>query len=788
VRSLRAHIERPDVRLLVVTGPGGVGKTRLAVAAAAEAAREFVDGIRFVALAPIRAPDLVVPAIAATLGVRDDPGQPPREGLLELLRQQCALLLLDNFEQVASAATDLVDLLAACPRIKMLVTSRAVLQAYGEHEFPLAPLSLPGGSAAGSIEQLRESEAVRLFEVRARAADPDFRLSADNAAAVAEICRRLDGLPLAIELAAARIRLLPPSAMLTRFGRRLPLLVGAARGVPDRQRTLRNTIDWSYDLLNEREKALVRQLAVFVGGWTLHAAQVVVSTTDAAGTATTWSEHELMDGVQSLLDKSWLRPEPGSVGPDREPRFGMLETIAEYALDTLDEHGETDAVLQRHAGYFIRLAEEADPQLFSGSSEPWFARLEREHDNFRRALRWCLETRRIEAGFRLATALWWFWTPGGHLAEGRVVLNCLLAAASRPTRWRARALYAAGSLALQSGELAVAEQLHTQELAIHRLLGDRPGELSALESLALIAVRQGDTAGAAGFLDQAFQVGREIGGMSNLLTRVNLSNIAHEEGDLDRARALLDEGIAGLRYSDRPFNLCFTLMNRGVIARDQGDLVAAQAFSEEALQIAEQIGQRHMAALCVVNLGSIAAVKGQLEQARLLFQRGLLILAELGDRGASAAALERCAEVVVAQGQFARALQLVGAADAQRKTSGLTLPLRALSQLEQRLEPARRALGAAAAAEAWAIGSALSLGEAVRVALERQAADSGPLSPRELEVAALVAEGLSNRQIADRLVISARTADNHVQHILNKLDLTSRVQLAAWVVQRNKHP
>src|SRR5262249_20361558 len=275
--------------------------------------------------------------------------------------------------------------------------------------------------------------------------------------------------------------------------------------------------------------------------------------------------------------------------------------------------------------------------------------------------------------------------------------------------------------------------------------------------------------------------------MSHLITLINLSNIAHEEGDLDRARMLLDERIAGLRQSDRPFNLCFALMNRGVIARDQGDLAAAQAFSEEALHLAEQIEQRHMAALCVVNLGSIAELKGQLEQARSMFERGLLILSELGDRGASAAALERCAEVAVAQGQFARALQLVGAADAQRKTSGLTLPLRALSQLEQRLEPARRALGAAAA-EAWATGSALSLGEAVQLALERQAADSGPLSPRELEVAALVAGGLSNRQIADRLVISARTADNHVQHILNKLDLTSRVQLAAWVVQRNKHP
>jgi ATP/maltotriose-dependent transcriptional regulator MalT len=338
------------------------------------------------------------------------------------------------------------------------------------------------------------------------------------------------------------------------------------------------------------------------------------------------------------------------------------------------------------------------------------------------------------------------------------------------------------------GELAASEQFHTEELAIHRLLGDQPGELASLESLALIAVRQGDVAGAAGFLEQAFQVGREVGGMSNLFTLINLSNIAHEEGDLDRARALLDEGIAGLRQSDRPFNLCFALMNRGVVARDQGDLAAAQAFSEEALHIAEQIEQRHMAALCVVNLGSIAELKGQLEQARSLFERALLVLTELGDRGASAAALERCAEVAVAQGQFARALQLVGAADAQRKTSGLTLPLRALSQLEQRLEPARRALGAAAATEAWATGSALSLGEAVHLALERQAADSGPLSPRELEVAALVAEGLSNRQIADRLVISGRTADNHVQHILNKLDLTSRVQLAAWVVQRNKHP
>jgi predicted ATPase len=339
VQAVRQQICRSEVRIVVVTGPGGVGKTRLAVEVAAEVRREFRDGVFFVPLAPVRSPELVIPAIAQTLGVREAVGQSMHDALIDHLRSHEVLLLLDNFEQVAEAGASLADLLVSCTNVKMLITSRAVLQIYGEQEFPLAPLTLPAGSNS-SVELLRQSEAVLLFEERARAADPGFALTTDNASAVAEICRRLDGLPLAIELAAARVRLLSPVAMLARFGRRLPLLVGQVRGVPERQRTLRHTIDWSYDLLGEDERALFRQLGAFVSGWTLAAAQAVVRLASGAETAS-WTEHELIDGVQSLLDKSLLRHEPGSPAAG-EPRLGMLETIAEYAVEKLDEHGETD--------------------------------------------------------------------------------------------------------------------------------------------------------------------------------------------------------------------------------------------------------------------------------------------------------------------------------------------------------------------------------------------------------------------------------------------------------------
>jgi predicted ATPase/DNA-binding NarL/FixJ family response regulator len=777
VEALRKQICRPEVRILVLTGAGGVGKTRLAVEAASAAEDTFEDGAWYVPLAPIHSVDLVIAAIAQALGVRELQGQTQYDGLVEHLRARHVLLVLDNFEQVVDAATQLSDLLTACPRMKLLVTSREVLHIYGEQEFPLAPLSLPEDSA--TVDSLRQSEAVRLFEERARAVDPHFALSSENAAVVAEICRRLDGLPLAIELAAARVRLLPPNAMLARLGRRLPLLVGSTRGVPDRQRTLRDAIDWSHSLLTDEEARVFRQLGVFVGGFSLESAQAIVGAED---------EHQLMDAVQSLLNKSLLRLEPDAAGVSGEPRFGMLETLAEYALEKLEEHGESEQVLRRFTAYVIQLAEQADPHLFRRGSQDWLARLEQEHDNLRRALRWCLETRRIEAGFRLATALWWFWAPGGHVAEGRMVLEQLLGAASRPTRRRAGALHALGSLAFYQGDLIEARRIHEEELAIQRSLGDQPGVLAALESLALVDVRLGYPVQAREYLEEALRIGRELGGQSVLFTLINLSNVAHEEGDLVRARGMLEEAVAVLRAGEPIQNLSFALLNLGIVARDQGDISNAQAYLEESLAVAERIEQQHMAALCLVNLGSVAAEQGRLEEARSRFERGLHLLAQIGDRGASAAALERCAEVAVAQGQYARGLQLAGAAAAVRQTSGLLLLPRALQQFESRMEPARRALGATVAAEAWAAGMRMSLDEAVARAVERVAADPAPLTPRELEVAQLVALGLSNREIAQRLVISARTADNHLQHILNKLGLSSRVQLAAWVMERNRGP
>jgi predicted ATPase len=425
-------------RLLTLTGPGGMGKTRLALQAAADLLDDFPDGTFFAQLATLSEAELLLPAVAETLGVRETAEQPLDESLKDYLSERRMLLLLDNFEQVLEAAPAVTQLLAGAPGLKVLATSRAPLGLYGEHEFPVPPLTLPDLERPPPLERLTQYEAVGLFVERARALKPDFKVTNESAPAVAEICVRLDGLPLAIELAAARIKMLPPKAMLQRLGSRLKLLTGGARDLPERQRTLRATIEWSFALLDEGEQLLFGRLAVFSGGRTL---QAIGAICDAEGDL----PREAFDGISSLVDKSLLRQEKG---PDGEPRFVMLETVHEFAREKLKESEESEDIRRLHAEYFLTLAEEAYPELKGPDQLQWLERLEAEHDNMRAALTWALERKEVEEALRLGGALWWFWWMRSHNSEGRLWLEAAPAIEGRVSpEVRAMALAGAGELA-----------------------------------------------------------------------------------------------------------------------------------------------------------------------------------------------------------------------------------------------------------------------------------------------------------------------------------------------------
>jgi predicted ATPase/class 3 adenylate cyclase len=662
-------LRREEVRLLTLTGPGGTGKTRLGLQIAAELLDEFEDGAFFVALAPITEPAFVTSAIAEPLGVVETGDRSLEESLKDYLRGRELLLLLDNFEQVVEAASLVGELLATCPALKVLATSRSVLRVYGEREYPVPSLELPDPGRLPPVERLTEYEAVRLFIERAKAARPNFYVTDENVPAVAEICARLDGLPLAIELAAARIKLLPPEAMLKRLDSRLKLLSGGARDLPERQRTLRGAIEWSHALLGEGERVLFARLAVFSGGHSLEAVQAVCDARDDLLV-------DVLDGVSSLLDKSLLRQEEG---PEGDPRFLMLETIHEYARERLRESGEAEELRRLHARYFLTVAEEAEPELTGPEQLAWFGRLEAEQDNMRAALSWALENE-PETARRLAKALARFWEMRSYFSEGSRWLEAALSRSghANPTA-RADALTEAGMSAWHRGEYERAAALHEEALALSRELGDERGIGFALNSLGAQELEKGNYDRALPLFEEALALSRELGDERTVGYALrNLGEVARRQGEYRRAAILGMESLSRFREIADEWHVARTLAWLGrTTLYTSDDLEAAAGFLEEGLMVAQRIRDEECAALCLEGFAGLAG----------------------------------------ARAQGARSARLYGATEALRDAVGTPLSPVDRPDHDHKVAAARAQLDEASWKEAWAEGKAMSLKEAVEYAL-----------------------------------------------------------------------
>jgi predicted ATPase len=736
-------------RLLTLTGPGGTGKTRLALRLAEEVAGRFADGVAFVPLAALADPELVLPAVAHALGVPETGRRPLLEGLLAALRPRRLLLVLDTFERLTGAAPLVSDLLAACPGLTVLATSRMPLQAPGEQVFPVPPLALPAAGAEADRDALAGAEAVRLFVERARAVRPGFALTRETAPAVAEVCRRLDGLPLALELAAARVRALGVADLAARLGDRFRLLTGGSRTAPPHQQTLRATADWSHALLSAAGRAAFRRLAVFAGGFTLEAAEAVCVDADAglapgapAGPeggsgggggalgrpgppAPAVRRDGVLDLLTGLVDQSLVEAEERGGGL----RYRLLDTLREYAGERLAESGEGAAVRDRHLAWCIDLAERAVQGCHGPQQPAWLDRLEAEADNLRAALAWSLEGGRAAAGLRLAGALSGdcFWSLRGSRPEGRRWLEALLAAgpadaAAGGGLWRARALLGAGELAVFLGDPTWASTRFEQSVALYRDLDDRAGLADALGHIASCG-RAGPAGRLRSWAAEGLALARALGDDA-LLARALLGagNVARDSGELPAAAAYLEESLAVYRSVGQPWGIAAAQGSLANVALEHGDLLGAEALYAGRRALSRELRDPGATGGALLGLATVARRRGAHARARALYQEALALYLKVGQPAAAAACLEGVAWARAAQGHDEPAARLLSAADPALSAIGTSVPPTDRMTLEREVAAVRSRLGEAAFAAAWAAGQAMTLEQAVADALEDEAA------------------------------------------------------------------